>query len=299
MRGYARGEDRQSLVHNLVLFARKNKYPYAQAAHWSDLKAIAELSCLNFGTSGFSLAKFQSLYRVNPNILWIVKDKNGVIQGCFDIQPIKAAFAQELKSGSKRESDLTPSDLFSEKELKEGLGGCIYLAGLIVRSASERVRGPDRTFCRLVLAGMERVQNIAAATPGLSDVLALAYQTNGGEPGPATPYLIRFGFREVGKSKEGYSAHVLSSDMSYGGLEDVFSAIAAARQRHERKSRAKRRMAGGIAISALLLLAVTILMKKNDLAREFMKEIVISVMAAVIFLILEPLLKLRSLVKGD
>src|SRR4029077_2281995 len=178
MRGYARGEGRESLIHNLVLFARKNKYPYAQVAHWSDLKAIAELSCLNFGTSGFSLAKFQPLYRVNPKILWIVTDKNVVIQGCFDIQPIKEAFARDLKSGIKRESDLTPSDIFSEGELRDEVRGSIYLAGLIMRSASESVRGPDRTFCRLVLAGMERIQNIAASTPGLSDVLALAYQKN-------------------------------------------------------------------------------------------------------------------------
>lgn len=299
MSGYARGEDRQSLVHNLTLFAHKHKYPYAQFARKRDLNAIAELGCLCFGASAFSLEKFRSLYRVNPKILLVVKDDNGMLKGYFDIMPVKAAFAEDLKSGKKREIDLSPSDLFSAKELREGHAGCIYLAALVTRSSSERNKGPDRTFCKLVLAGMERIQQITMTNPSLSDLLALAYQEKDGVPGPANPYLTRFKFQETGKSQEGYSAHLLRSGAHYGGLEEVFSTISLVREKHARVNRAKKRIAAGAIFSALLIIVATILLRKSELTRTFIMELGIGVAAAVIGLILEPFLKLRSLLKND
>jgi hypothetical protein len=297
MSGYARGEDRKSLIHNLSQFARRHKYPFAQFASKRDLKAISELGCLCFGPSAFSLEKFRSLYQTNSRLLLVVKGEDGILKGYFDIMPVKAAFVEDLKAGRKREIDISPSDIFTEKELKTGDAGSIYLAALVLRSSSQRNKGPDRTFCKLVLAGMERIQQISIANPKLSDLFALAYQETSGVPGPATPYLIRFGFQESGTSQEGYSVHELNSGAHYGGLEEVFSTLSVVRKKHERLNRGKMRLAAGAIFSALLIVVATVLMRKSELTRTFMMELGVGVAAAVIGLILEPFLKLRSLLK--
>jgi hypothetical protein len=146
---------------------------------------------------------------------------------------------------------------------------------------------------------MERIQQIAITNPRLSDLLALAYQKKNSIPGPATPYLTRFGFRETGMSQEGYSVHLLPSGAHYGGLEEVFSTISKVREKHAHVRRGKRRLAAGAIFSALLITVATILAKKSELTRAFVMELGIGVAAAVIVLILEPFLKLRSLLKSE
>src|SRR5262249_40577632 len=114
MDGQASGARRQPRFRVLTAFARKAGYPFAQVARRADLEAITRLGCLSFGASAFGFDKFRALHRVNPNILWVVKSSEGVIEGYLDIIPLKAGFAQELIAGKKRESDLEPSNLLNE-----------------------------------------------------------------------------------------------------------------------------------------------------------------------------------------
>jgi hypothetical protein len=61
----------------------------------------------------------------------------------------------------------------------------------------------------------------------------------------------------------------------------------------------KRRLAAGAILSGLLIIVATILTKKSELIRTFVMELGVGVAAAVIGLILEPFLKLRSLLKSE
>jgi hypothetical protein len=268
MSGYAHGWDHEGLFDALLLCAKKKvKYPYAQFAGRDDLEAIAELGCKTFGEYAFSVEKFRSLHRVNPKILLIVKDKkSGLIKGYLDIMPLKADFVEQLKAGKKTESDLMPSDLFSEKELKEGGRGAVYLAAVVLRNSVQPTkngkskRGLDPFLPRLILAGMERLQQIAILNPGLSNIFALEYvETDGTKP--ATNLLNGFGFQLAGKSKEGYSAYNLSLPQCYRNMENIFTAVAEAREKHIQQLRHKKKKTT-VAISISVVIAASMILAK-------------------------------------
>jgi hypothetical protein len=220
---------RQAPRFNELIRLARRQYTLASVASEADLPAIARLGVLAFGPSAFPLQKFVSVYRVNPSILWLVKDKNGLIKGYADIIPITVQFAEDLMRGQKAELDLKPDDVLSDHDISANSDGYIYVASIVVASALQSERGPDSTFYKLVVSMMGRVLEIGTINPRLSKILALAYQHDG-LPAPASQYLEQFGFKEVGHSKESLVASVLNVASCTAELKRVLSAIAVAGQ---------------------------------------------------------------------
>jgi len=174
-----------------------------------------------------------------------VNDSHGVIKGYVDILPVKEQFADGLIAGSKKEADITPSDLIGERQIKEGHNGYIYVAAIVAREAqtvNPGERGVDRTFSKLVLATIHRLQDVLPINPSLSKILALSYQKTSEDKGAATDYLLEFGFTQVGKSSDGYPAYLLNMGRGHHGFEKVFSASSIVRERWQHKNRRRRKI---------------------------------------------------------
>jgi hypothetical protein len=236
-------------------------YPFAESVYReSDLEEVVSLGWNAFGSSAFNTQKFKSLLNANGKLLLAVRGPGRRIEGYVDIIPLRPEFAQGLISGARKESDIQPSDIISEGDVKNVTSGYIYLAAFVTRGAlgasgasARHKRKIDLTFPKLVWAAMERAMEIATTNPAFTNVIALAYS----EPG--LRYLQRLGFDEIGHSSDGLRAFLMDITRKSNEAQGAFAAISDLRLRFRRR---RRRRVALYSLAAIVWLAGAVLLRK-------------------------------------
>jgi hypothetical protein len=229
-------------------------YPFAERVKREPvLQQVAELGTVAFGETAFSKEKFRALLRANHNILFVVRDAAGRVEGYADVIPVRREFGDDLLSGRKKEADIGPNDVIPERELSTAAGGYIYLAAFVTRSALQKARakarGLDRTFQKLIWAALERIFEITTMNPKITKALALAYETPDHMAAPGLIFLERFQFVEQGRSAEGFPVFVFDLGHQAQTFVSHFDHISEMRHRHVYR---KKRRIGFLAVSTIL-----------------------------------------------
>jgi hypothetical protein len=217
----------------------RHHYPYAEIVPKGDLSSISALGRMCFGQHSFTVNKFKSLLAVNPYILWRVKGHKNTFEGYLDILPVKTDFADALISGRKRESDLQPSDVIPENQIRDDQDGVIYIAGVVVSAALQKQVSQaevERVSAKLAVAALDRIQHISTRSGGFSRVAIMPYQRGGEGRWSVIPHLEKLGFHRVGTSGEDCPVYQLDLHGRHE-LADIFVSI------HRRRGAAQQRKA--------------------------------------------------------